>query len=1757
MSTKFEVDFSESLRQLAEFQAKTKSLGTLLDKIQAESGKPAGAAGRLIREMHQHFSEMERMLHKLGVSAETASELFRNTRNSAQATFAKLAAENLRLTTLTRGFSGELGELERLLKDSAGKQAYVRWAQKAAALQQELAAENRYLVQAIKAAGTAEGQYNQRLKDKLATNKRILNYDHQRRLRTIELENAIQHLSTEEGKAAASAEARLSAARRAAQEDEKRSAKAEELRRHLQSLNGGQAEEIAILERAISARKKKIKADQEAAESLNRLSQAQAEHNARQARATSIASAANRVIQETANSRHRMTMAEARAIAHAEALAAANKKHKEDLLDEARAAYGMSKAQKELSDARQREIDRLTRLRQQKDLLKSGHGQELAAIQRQIQEQQRYNRLLTMTTAELLGLTSAQKKASMANMVGSQSAAMLRAGLHGLNTSIGMYTSATILAASATYAVASAIRSSIALGAEFTNTMARVNAIMSSSKPSWLGDAGQMDAMERQVRALGQTTVFTASEVAQGLMELGMAGLSAGEALIALQPALDLAQVGNVSMAQSADWSTNIMMAFGKEARDLTHIVNVMSMAVTNSNTTFEQLANAMTYAGPAAHAAGISMEDTVAAIEALANAGFKASRAGTGLRRLITSLVNPTKKGREVLEQYSISILDAEGNTRSLVDIIGQLGDKLNHLPGSEKLSAIQNLVGLYATPQVAALVNQADQLKNLRRALDDVTGATARMKQQMEDSLKTDWRMVVSAFEEVQLTAFKSQEARLRNAAAELANWLIELKKPIAEGSDITELDLFLQKAENTAIALGHMAAGFLAFKAAAGAGNFMAALASDLTKVGERAKVLATRLNEARTANTLLSIESAKATFQARKQAVQAFLVADAWTKAGIAMRFATSAVHGLAVGLSALSRALGWAFLIWQLYDALKMLFGSDAEEDILKQKGAVDDLKSSYESLKASIAATAHEQKVQALRDLNLADRRSIDGYVDESGRRVEGMAERLQMLKDLLATLGNDHAARPVLESQIGLLTHQIEKMETGIRDRNAALEQMATTEQTLVSDTEKVVEALKKRKEAQEELAKVHALMNASVDAGAPIDAALQRRADEAQKALRAADDLLAANALLAQAARERKMTLRELSSAEMAEQDTWLNQSVMEKQLTTAQKLAEARKKVAEIEWEIEALHTRQQMGEDVGQDELTRLTAKRREQYEEMVDLLVDAENQVKALAEAEESLWEARASDAERLLRLQQELAGVEGERALNRSLLDKGQLDRVVWVEEETRLLKQQTELYRQIKSLQESMKKASNKPDKDLIAAWSTYTALRKKYDPVGVSEREIAQKSRQLDLLVKTTSKDFRISAEERSKALVQLYKEHYELIKAQDKSRASLEKLRDSYSKSESPVVKHAEEMAELNRLYREGAVGLTEYLRIQQRISEASRKSTLEGLPTASLPSNSDLSSPFTELMNTSLSFAQGRQAFSDREDSLTLAEQSGYDRINEEIRKQAELQDFLLERRLITKQEHEDEMLKLEEQAAQKRLALNKQFTSEWNALADNRAQYEQQMSGLMYAAVMGTAQNLLSTYASISEGASENQRRAWAFMKALAVAQIIAYTELAAAQAMAAQDVPFFGTKVSAYNLIRTLGYASAGIVAGTAAAEYQHSKKKYSGAYDDGGFIPYNSYGIVGEYGPEIVHGPAHVTSREKTARKLSQGQVNQITLSPQIVVHMTSDSAGGTSAEEVAKQAADQVKVVVMETLHDQMRPQGLLDTWLRNQRG
>ena len=438
----------------------------------------------------------------------------------------------------------------------------------------------------------------------------------------------------------------------------------------------------------------------------------------------------NAALMEEARTLSRLTQAEAEGIAKTEALTAANKRHSEALMDEARKIHGVSKAQRELTALEEREREKLARLQSQVAMLSSARGREQAALQKSIAEQTAYNKLLTMTTAQLLGFTGAQQRANLAMMAGSQSAAMLRAGLAGAGSSIGMYTSATVLAATATYAVAASLRSALETGTEFTAAIARVNAVMSvgGTSPAWLKDMGQLEAVSETVRAVGMSTSFTASETAEGLNQLAMAGLGATDALAALEPALNLALIGNISMAESADIATNVMMTFGVGAKnttsgvkDLTEVVNIMAAAASNSNTNIQQLAGALSYAGPAAATAGISMRDTVAAIEALSNSGIKGSRAGTALRKMFVSMLNPTKKGSAMMEQYGISVKNAEGETRGLVDIVGQLSKKLSGLSGGERLSAVQNLVGIYASSPVAALVDQFDNLVRLRAQLKD----------------------------------------------------------------------------------------------------------------------------------------------------------------------------------------------------------------------------------------------------------------------------------------------------------------------------------------------------------------------------------------------------------------------------------------------------------------------------------------------------------------------------------------------------------------------------------------------------------------------------------------------------------------------------------------------------------------------------------------------------------------------------------------------------------------------------------------------------------------------------------------------------------------------------------------------------------------------------------------------------------------------------------------------------------------------------
>ena len=1610
-------------------------------------------------------------------------------------------------------------------------------------------------------------------------------------------------------------------------EEAKQAAKLAELERQLKSLNGGMAETIARTQQAVKARIKQIEADDKETTALKQLTAAEAAAQASNERATAALKAKNAVALEAARAIHRMTESEARNKAQAEVLIESTKRHNDRLLEAARASHGMSRAQKELNAERERSATLLAKLTAQKALSSSEDGRAITKLKEQIRAQERYNQVLAKSTLELLGFSGAQRRVSISLHAGSQSAAMLRAGLSGLQTSIGMYTSSTILMASATYAATAALRSAVVTGAEFTATMARANAVMNSASESW--QPSGMAAMEAQVRALGATTSYTASEVAGGLVELGQAGLSATDAMLALKPALNMALIGNISMAESADIATNVMMMFHKESGDLTNVVDTMAVAVSRSNTNITQLANALTYAGPAAQSAGVSFEETVAAVAALSNNGIKASRAGTALRRLFVSIVNPTKKGAAVLDQYGVSVKDAEGKTKSLVDIIKQLNE---NIPEVDRLAAIQNLVGVYATSPIAALVGKPEEFEKQIRYMESVANAAEEMRKRIEDNLKFDWKQVTSSFEELKLTMFDNFEWLLRETSKSMTLWMNELRRPamafdmqgnsielpnldhsritgsynlqgqweadkeslqafreelertsaIAEDSTNTVysgLQKLIQEVKVMGTAVAYAAGGFLAFKAAGMAGGVFSALATDMGLVSTTVTILRDRLLAAAVAGSPLRASIAAAGAQLNAFGIQARLVTGGLVSlvrtqgaSGLAMRtwsgtvaLATAAMNaftlqnakaavlglmtgsvnllagamtglawalkGVAIAGQVAMAALGWVGLIAGLYMAWETYKEVDPKKELENEAARAKELKDRYYQLAEAVDAYGKAQENAALRaqakgaqeglaalgerSLELASRESearrMGISVDFSGERAYIADETVRYQKAL-------EASHRALEAGVASMGDA-----ASLSDRiySKAME-LSQAEESLKKTTQENIEAKGKYASA------VAAAQN-------NVTRLKEELESLSQVSKQAGIDLLNAAAKL--------QNFR--NGTQAALKADWL-----ENNGTTSQKLFANSAALKE---------TQDKIAKALDDNSDTSELAKRER------GLLIERQGLVKDLADESrryvESMEEASLigkGDAERATALASKIANVRRELStyeVNGKAPDVTSESGSAYMEKQIQL----TGLLKEQESLRSSMAKSGEKlgkqDAKELEQAKTTYETLRKQYAPLAVSLEDLAKKEEQLALLVAGGI----IKAEEKAKALAHLRKTHYELALSQDENYGALQKLREEYNASDSTLAKHAAEMASLNSLYEDGAVKASEYLRIKQKINEARTEGLLSGMPTAEAPSGEHLSTPVSEAMSVFAERANGAKWFDDRKEKLTEDWQGGYVRVNDTyLEKKRALDELKLE----DEKEYQRRLTEIQAAANRQRTGLTKAYNKDNARLADERVEYEKQMAAVMTIAALGAAENLLSSYASVAEGATSSQRAAFAVMKALAIAQILVNTELAASKAMTMPDNPTFAQMMASNVAVRALGYASAGLVAATTIGQMsgggEGNGSSYSGAYDDGGFIPYNSYGIVGEYGPEIVHGPANVTSRKESAKQLgSGGGEYNITLAPQISVTAGDSKSGSQPSSADMQGIATAVKNAVVSSLQEQMRPNGILDTWIRNKRG
>lgn len=204
-------------------------------------------------------------------------------------------------------------------------------------------------------------------------------------------------------------------------------------------------------------------------------------------------------------------------------------------------------------------------------------------------------------------------------------------------------------------------------GANFQTSMLKVQAVSGAT-------GAEFDQLSALAKEMGSTTQFSASESADALGFLAMAGFDTNEMMSALPGVLNLAAAGSLDLASAADIASNVLSGYGLEVDQLGRVNDVMAKTASSANVDIAMMGETMKYAAPVAAAAGVEFEETAAMAGLMGNAGIQASQAGTALRGGLSRLLNPTKAVSSTLSALGVNVTDSNGALLPMVDIMGQL---------------------------------------------------------------------------------------------------------------------------------------------------------------------------------------------------------------------------------------------------------------------------------------------------------------------------------------------------------------------------------------------------------------------------------------------------------------------------------------------------------------------------------------------------------------------------------------------------------------------------------------------------------------------------------------------------------------------------------------------------------------------------------------------------------------------------------------------------------------------------------------------------------------------------------------------------------------------------------------------------------------------------------------------------------------------------------------------------------------------------
>ena len=336
-------------------------------------------------------------------------------------------------------------------------------------------------------------------------------------------------------------------------------------------------------------------------------------------------------------------------------------------------------------------------------------------------------------------------------------------------------------------------QAALQVGMNFDASMSNVYGLMSSLNLS----QAQMDALRDTAREMGATTKFSASEAADAMGYMALAGWDDAQVIAGIPGVLNLAAAANMDLAKASDIVTDTMTPFGMAAERAGEAADVFAYAQANSNTTVEALGEAMKYAAPTADAFGMTLQDTAAAMGVLANAGIKGSQGGTTLNAMLRDMKKNAKNGAIAIGKTKVALTNADGSYRSYAAIIRDIDKATSSMTASQRDAALGAIFGDESLKGILATLKQGpDALDAMTEGMYACGSAAEDMAATMGDNLKGDLAIL---------------ESGAQDMAIALSDWLMPAARGVVQGITdmIGKFNALDDGTKNTIFRIGAMAA------------------------------------------------------------------------------------------------------------------------------------------------------------------------------------------------------------------------------------------------------------------------------------------------------------------------------------------------------------------------------------------------------------------------------------------------------------------------------------------------------------------------------------------------------------------------------------------------------------------------------------------------------------------------------------------------------------------------------------------------------------------------------------------------------------------------------------------------------------------------------------------------------------------------------------------------------------------------------------